>query len=1007
MSCHSIHHKAPRPEAGFALVIALGLMAFVLTLLMSMTLLIQVETRTSSDALAQLKARESARLALMIAIGELQKHGGPDQRVSARAEILGGGNYANTARFWTGIWDTSNPSADPTWLVSGDPIDPATLPDDLMQLVGPGSTSADSSQYVSAPIVEVLNRANSVSDQIAWWVSDEGVKVSAGQIDESTYLSDQHFSDFNSSGLSISEQRQLLRQIGARRPDLRIFFSDDTLFTPSEIEDVRDTEVSQKVEAANDALKRIISSPQMPLITGIEQSEQTGSFHDVTQLAKNVISNTELGGLKIDLMDQSFDTSASPLKIDSALRKFLWNSSPDASGDIALTGLNDADITLLNTGDSVATTPVIITEYSLYFVVSGQTKNSRNARAFLRFEAEMWSPYGFRHKFVDGSGTGMPELSVEVVGMPNINLSFFDKDTESYTNSTTLDFDDITPQFELNFSDTHKSGEIRKMTGEWPINASSNKSNFYYTNDWVWVVDDPSYNSDHRNISYPDGDSISYTAPTSKISLIIRNADGEIVQQLKDIPFGAISTNFAYYQSSPSTLSVSDAPIAFQYRLLDSIDDLEAWFSEIDLRSIALDLSTPEALDRIDLNDVDGDDQGDPDQPSSIVFSNLDFFHGQVNNNFFRLFDVPATTPYSIGILQHLQLYKTKPFSIGNSWGDDLNEVFDRYFISSIPQNPASSHWKHQSTTAPESRLPNPYIQTTPNGAKQTLSELQNSESARYLHQTGSFNFNSTSVLAWQAVLGANTIFDWNYSTNKGTSTESTEHRLNLESSFFRLPFSGHLRSTSFTNWKFPFEDYEEETTLGDDYPNLTDTERAETFKAGNGFNPGSEWKPSVSLGHREISEEDLAALAVNIVDKLKTRAKPFESFKAFINSGLLQEAIDETSINTVIGGTRYIDATINERMPRNATSFLSQADILSAISPALSPRSDTFKIRAGAVILNPITGKQEGVAYCEATIQRYPDLVENNPAGEMNNAIGLGRKFRIENIKWLSTSQL
>ncbi|MDP4610432.1 MAG: hypothetical protein NWT02_04540, partial [Opitutales bacterium] len=923
-----------------------------------------------------------------------------------RAEILGDGNYANNARFWTGIWDTTAPTTAPTWLVSGDPSNPTTLPADLIQLVGPGSAGSDTSQYVSVPIVEVLSNAKT-SAQIAWWISDEGVKVSAGQIDESSYLSDQFFSDFNSAGLSTSEQRQLLKQIGGRRPDLKVFYSDDTQFTPSEVEDVRDNSVSQKVEDANDALRKVIDSPQMQLLTGIEQNEYLDSFHDVTQLAKNVISNTELGGLKFDLMDQSFESTASPLKVDDALRKFLWGSSPDANGDIALIGLNDSDIAALNTGDTVTTTPVIITEYSLYFVVSGQSKNSRNARAFLRFEAEMWSPYGFRHKFLDSSGTGSPELSVEVVDMPDINLSFYDKDTESYTNSTTLNFDAITPKFDLNFSDTHKSGEIRKMTGEWPINASSSKSKFYYTNDWVWEVDDPSYNSAHRNISYPDGDSINYTANPSKISLIIRNSDGEVVQQIKDIQFGAISTNFAYYQSSPSSLSVSDAPIAFQYRLLDSIDDLESWLTKIDLRSPALDLSTPATLDRIDLNDVDGDDQGDPDQPSSIAFSNLDFFHGQVNNNFFRLFDLPATTPYSIGVLQHLQLYDTRPFSIGNSWGNDLNEVFDRYFISSIPQNSASSHWKHQLPADQESHLPNPYIQVTPKGATQDLSELQNSKSARYLHQAGSFNFNSTSVLAWEAILGANNIFDWNYSTNKGTSTAATEHRLNLESSFFRLPFSGHLRSTSFTNWKFPFEDYEDETTLGDDYPSLTNAERADTFKAGNGFNPGSEWKPSVSLGHREISQTELATLAVNIVEKLKTRAKPFESFKAFINSGLLQEAIDETDINTVIGGTRYVDAAIDERMPRNATSFLSQADIFSALSPALSPRSDTFKIRAGAVILNPITGKKEGVAYCEATIQRYPDLIKNNPADEMKNAIGLGRKFRIENIKWLNNSQL
>ena len=65
------------------------MMAFVLVLLLSMTLLVQVETTNSRQALNQLRAKESARLALMMALGDLQRYAGPDQRVTARAEILG------------------------------------------------------------------------------------------------------------------------------------------------------------------------------------------------------------------------------------------------------------------------------------------------------------------------------------------------------------------------------------------------------------------------------------------------------------------------------------------------------------------------------------------------------------------------------------------------------------------------------------------------------------------------------------------------------------------------------------------------------------------------------------------------------------------------------------------------------------------------------------------------------------------------------------------------------
>ena len=113
---------------GFALVLSLLLMAFVLLLILSMTTLLQVESRAASNSLRILHARENARLALMIAIGELQKHAGPDQRVTARADILGDGNFDPSARFWTGVWDSTDPAAAPTWLVSGLTVDPSIAP---------------------------------------------------------------------------------------------------------------------------------------------------------------------------------------------------------------------------------------------------------------------------------------------------------------------------------------------------------------------------------------------------------------------------------------------------------------------------------------------------------------------------------------------------------------------------------------------------------------------------------------------------------------------------------------------------------------------------------------------------------------------------------------------------------------------------------------------------------------------------------------------------------------
>jgi hypothetical protein len=62
-------------------------MAFVL-LLLSITTLVQVETQGSQIQLQQMEAAQAALLGLQLALGELQKTAGPDQRVSATADLL-------------------------------------------------------------------------------------------------------------------------------------------------------------------------------------------------------------------------------------------------------------------------------------------------------------------------------------------------------------------------------------------------------------------------------------------------------------------------------------------------------------------------------------------------------------------------------------------------------------------------------------------------------------------------------------------------------------------------------------------------------------------------------------------------------------------------------------------------------------------------------------------------------------------------------------------------------
>jgi hypothetical protein len=128
---------APRTSSrrGFALLITITLLAFLVLLLVSLASLTRVETQVASNSQSLAQARQNALMALNIALGQLQKYTGPDQRVTATADIAAasdGGRLAsngvaqNTAsvrgilnglrptgatasiqagsRYWTGAW---------------------------------------------------------------------------------------------------------------------------------------------------------------------------------------------------------------------------------------------------------------------------------------------------------------------------------------------------------------------------------------------------------------------------------------------------------------------------------------------------------------------------------------------------------------------------------------------------------------------------------------------------------------------------------------------------------------------------------------------------------------------------------------------------------------------------------------------------------------------------------------------------------------------------------------
>jgi Tfp pilus assembly protein PilX len=172
---------------GFTLVVTLALMILLTVIAVGLLTLSSVSLRSSTAQSAQATARANARMAMMLAIGELQKMTGPDQRITLTSSLQTSSEPANPC--WTGATDVSPPaltadakSAKINWLVSGEKPDPAkTLTRSTQQnqgvalKLGTFNTTPTATTDLLAPVVGITQGSN--KGRYAWWIGDEGTKA--------------------------------------------------------------------------------------------------------------------------------------------------------------------------------------------------------------------------------------------------------------------------------------------------------------------------------------------------------------------------------------------------------------------------------------------------------------------------------------------------------------------------------------------------------------------------------------------------------------------------------------------------------------------------------------------------------------------------------------------------------------------------------------------------------------------------------------------------------------
>ena len=296
------------PSGGFALVIALSLMAFVLLLLLSITTLVQVETRSASIASARVEAEQAALLGLNLALGELQKTAGQDQRVTATADILtndGSKAPVQGRNRWAGVWDTStySPASPDTkifkgWLVSSSSANGLILDTDAKDAAITNANEHTIFAAVDASgnrdlnndvIVEKIpfSSAGSSSDSYyAYWVEDQGVKADLS---------------WNEGTFTDNERKQAARLSSAPGVDYGVFGSDAASPFKDQVAYPLEKGGSNVWLADMEKAMSVVDMPVVMNASGSYADWLKSTRHDVTFGSRAVLCDVKNGGLRRDL----------------------------------------------------------------------------------------------------------------------------------------------------------------------------------------------------------------------------------------------------------------------------------------------------------------------------------------------------------------------------------------------------------------------------------------------------------------------------------------------------------------------------------------------------------------------------------------------------------------------------------------------------------------------------------------------------------------------------------
>ncbi|MEX2607202.1 MAG: hypothetical protein WD708_07630 [Kiritimatiellia bacterium] len=295
-------------KKGSALLLTLLVVSLLLVIVLAFTVYVRLQFREVTEYQNLQVARKNAVLGLELALGELQRHAGPDQRATATAALTGPNAEANHPH-WVGVWHRDGHLRN--WLISGNervvpPLNSDATPEfsplgpvsadtasptnfliqsmngtrPAVKLVGPGSVATPGVQ-VFAPAMEI-QQASQITGRYAWWVGDEGVKANIAVAPR----------ERPSNGISaedVAERQQFFsahpnRGLPALGGDWRAWIPDGPSAAPDFAENIQ----------------KLVIQGQAPFIGGPDENEIKARFHELTLHSAGVLSDSRDGGLRKD-----------------------------------------------------------------------------------------------------------------------------------------------------------------------------------------------------------------------------------------------------------------------------------------------------------------------------------------------------------------------------------------------------------------------------------------------------------------------------------------------------------------------------------------------------------------------------------------------------------------------------------------------------------------------------------------------------------------------------------